>query len=111
VAKVLALNRFADGLVRLEPRLTPFAVALWFWLHRCERGGLARCSVAKLAGRFGVGRATVQRRLAELRDRGFIRLVRRGKARRCASVYRVRATPRPAPTGPPVSANRPAGDA
>jgi DNA-binding MarR family transcriptional regulator len=97
VKKLFAANRFADGLMKQEPRLSPLAVAVWFWLWRCERKGLARCSVNRLAERFGVGRSTIQRRLNELRERGFIRLVRRGKSKRSASVYRVRSTPKPIP--------------
>lgn len=95
VKKLFAANRFADGLMKHEPRLSPLAVAVWFWLWRCERKGLSRCSVVKLANRFGVSRRTVQRALCELRERGFIRLVRRGRPPRTPSVYRLRSIPKP----------------
>lgn len=86
-------NRFYDGLAALTPRLPPLAVAVWGWLWRCENKGLARCTVAKLADRFGKSPRTVRRALDELRDRGFLTVMRRGLPGR-ASVYRVRASPR-----------------
>lgn len=108
VEKIFAANLFGRGLVKLEPRLSSLAVAVWFWLWICEQKGLARCSVAKLADRFGVSRSTVQRRLAELRARGFIRLVRRGKSGRSPSVYRVRPSPKPSGSNRPKGGPEPA---
>jgi DNA-binding transcriptional ArsR family regulator len=102
MAKLIGFNLFFDGLVERDPRLSPHAVAVWGWLWRCERGGLARCSVRKLAHRLGVNKDTAAAKLAELRDAGYLDLVRRGTAAATATVYRVR----PAPRGGP---DRPAG--
>lgn len=104
VRKRLFENRFYDRLAALNPRLPPMAVAVWGWLWRCERDGLARTSVAKLADRFGTSGRTIRRALAELRGRGFLAVARRGRPGR-ATVYRVRATPRrPPPAATPVGA-------
>ena len=105
VAKVIGFNLFFDGLDKREPRLSPQAVAVWAWLWRCERDGLARCSVRKLAHRLGVNKDTAAAKLNELRDAGFLALVRRGTAGTSATVYRVR----PAPRGGPDRPNRPDG--
>ena len=100
VTKVVGLNLFFDGLDRREPRLSPLAVAVWAWLWRCERDGLARCSVRKLAHRLGVNKDTAAAKLGELRDAGFLDLVRRGTAGASATVYRVRPAPRAGPDLP-----------
>lgn len=97
VRKLAGWNRFLDALAGREPRLSPLAVAVWCWLWRCERDGLARTSERKLAERFGVGRATVRRRLAELRAAGLLAVARRGTHNRTATVYRVRPGPRVRP--------------
>ena len=94
VAKVLGYRRFFDGLPALDPRLSPGAVAVWCWLWTCERKGLSRCSVRKLATRFGSGLTTTVRRLKELRESGFIRTVRRGRTGRTCTVVRIRPTPK-----------------
>ena len=77
VAKLTGYRRFFETLPTLDPRLSPGAVALWCWLWTCQRKGLARCSVRKLAKRFGSGTATTLRRLKELRESGFVRVVRK----------------------------------
>ena len=102
VAKLFGYNRFLDALAGREPRLHPLAVAVWCWLWRCEREGLARCTLAKLADRFGVSRSTAQRRLAELRAAGFLKQVRKGKPGRTATVYRVLTAPKPPRGRPPT---------
>ena len=94
VRKLVLTNRFYDKLTSLEPRLSPLAVAVWGWLWRCEREGLARTSVARLSDRFGKADRTIRRALAELRDRGFLVVVRRGRPPDQPTVYRVRPTPR-----------------
>lgn len=96
VRKVTGYRRFFDALPTLDPMPSPGAVAIWCWLWTCERKGRARCSVRKLAERFGAGRDTIRRRLAELVSARLIRRVRRGRFGKCASVYRVRPTPEPA---------------
>lgn len=89
VRKIAGLNRFLDGLVKHQPRLHPLAVAVWCWLWKCERDGVARTSERKLAERFGVARDTIRRRLHELTAAGFLRLVKCGVHGRSATVYRV----------------------
>lgn len=93
VAKALGYRRFFDGLPGLAPRLSPGAVALWCWLWTCERKRRSRCSVRKLATRFGSGLTTIVNRLKELREAGFIRVVRRGRTGRACTVVRIRANP------------------
>ena len=93
VVKLLGWNRFLDNLTNLEPRLTPLAVAVWCWLWRCEKEGLARTSERKLAERLGVGRTAIRSRLRELEDTGFLELIRRGKHNHCATVFRVHFRP------------------
>ncbi len=95
VAKVLGYRQFFGRLEGLEPPLSPGAVALWCWLWTCERKGLSRCTVRRLAKRFRVGTATVERWLRALRQAGFVQTVRRGKPGRSASVVRVRVKPKP----------------
>ena len=90
VTKILGYNRFLDGLTKRKPRLRPLSVALWCWLWKCERKGVARCTLAKLADRFAVSRSTVHRHLAKLRDAGFLKMLRPGKPGKTASVYRIR---------------------
>ncbi|VTR91690.1 : HTH_36 [Gemmata massiliana] len=97
VAKVLGYRRFFDGLPGLAPRLSPGAVALWCWLWTCERKGRSRYSVRKLATRFGAGLTTIVNRLKELREAGFIRVVRRGRTGQTCTVVRIRATPKRQP--------------
>ena len=94
VRKLFGWNRFLDGLRDREPKLRPLAVSVWCWLWRCEKGGLARATERKLAGRFGVGRDTIRRHLRTLTDAGFLAVVRRGVHGRSATVYRVRLTPK-----------------
>ncbi len=95
IVKLLGYRRFLDGLPTQEPRLSAGAVALWCWLWTCERKGLSRCTSNRMANRFRVVPSTAKRWLAELRQAGFVRTVRRGKPGRCASVVHVRPTPAP----------------
>ena len=101
VAKVLGYRQFFDGLPALDPRLSAGAVAIWCWLWTCERKGLARYSVRKVARRFGSGLTTAQGRLNELREGGFIKTVRRGRTGKSCTVVRIWPTPkrRVEPTG------------
>jgi len=94
VAKLLAWNRFLDGLRDHEPRLHPLAVALMCWLLRCAKDGKARASERRLADRFGVGRDTIRRHLRTLADAGFLAVARRGVHGRSATVYRIRPVPK-----------------
>lgn len=94
VRKVLGYRRFFDGLPALNPRLSPGAVALWCWLWTCERKGHSRFSVRKLAKRFGSGLTSTVNRLKELREAGFIRIVRRGCTGSMCTVVRIRPTPK-----------------
>ncbi len=99
VAKLLGYRQFLDALPDLKPRLSAGAVATWCWLWTCERKGLSRCTVRKLAKRFDNGKSTAERWLAELREAGFIRIVRRGRTGTTPSVVRVRPIPpRPKPS-------------
>jgi hypothetical protein len=93
VRKVLGYSRFFAVLPALEPRLSAGAVAVWCWLWTCERKGFARVTVRRLASRFRVGQGTAARWLAELDSAGLMRVVRRGRPNRSASVVRVRCTP------------------
>jgi len=93
VRKLLGYRSFLDGLPTLNPRLSTGAVAVWVWLWTCERKGHARCTVRRLAKRFGVVSSTAGRWLGELRAAGFVRVVRRGRQGKSASVVRVRPTP------------------
>ena len=90
VTKLAGWNRFLDGLVHSEPRLTPLAVAIWNWLYRCEKNGSALTSERKLAERFGVGRTAIRAKLRELIAAGFLEVIRKGKHNRDATVYRVK---------------------
>lgn len=83
-------NRFLDHLAKRERPLSPLAVALWCWLWRCERKGLARATERRLANRFHVGRSTIRARLRELMEAGFLTVVRRGKRNRTPTIYRIR---------------------
>ena len=106
VRKLFGWNRFLDGLTKRETRLHPLAVAVWCWLWRCEKDGHARTSERKLAGRFGVVRDTIRKRLRELTEAGFIRVVKRGVHGRSATVYRVRSVVKKPKTCTPVPAER-----
>jgi hypothetical protein len=94
VAKLTGYRRFFEMLPTLDPRLSPGAVALWCWLWTSERKGLARCSVRKLANRFGGNLTSTVNRMKELREAGFIRVVRQGKSGQTCTVVRIRPTPK-----------------
>ncbi len=94
VTKLAGWNRFLDGLIQLEPRLSPVAVALWNWLYRCEKNGCAKTSERKLAERFGVGRTSVRSKLRELEAAGFLEVIQKGMRNHSCTVYRVMAYPR-----------------
>ena len=98
VEKVLGYRRFFDRLPALEPRLSPGAVALWCWLWTCEGKGFSRCSVRKLAKRFGSCLTATVNRMKELREAGFIRVVRRGRTGQTCTVVRIRSTPKRRPS-------------
>lgn len=94
VKKLFGWNRFLDGLRDRDPKLHPLAVAVWCWLWRCAKDGLARATERKLAERFGVGRATIRARVRELLDAGFLAVVQVGRRDHSPTVYRVRPTPK-----------------
>ena len=94
VAKVMGYRAFFARLPTLDPQLSVGAVALWCWLWTCERKGLARCSVRKLAKRFGCGLTSTVNRLKELREAGFVRTVRRGRTGKTCTVVRIWPTPK-----------------
>lgn len=104
VQKLMGYRRFFDALPALPVRLSPGAVAVLCWLWTCEREGLARCSVRKLAARFGCSSSTASRWLGELRAARFVLVKRKGRAARHASVLRVSSRPfRPrSASAPPV---------
>ena len=93
VRKLLGYRRFLGALPGLDPRLSSGAVAVWCWLWTCERKGRSLCTVRRTAERFSVAPSTAARWLVELRTAGFVRVVRRGRPGRTASVVRVRASP------------------
>ena len=94
VRKVFGWNKFLDGLADREPRLHPLAVAVWCWLWKCEKDGLARATERKLAERFGVARKTVRRHLRTLTEVGFLAVVEVGRRDHSPTVYRVRPVPK-----------------
>jgi hypothetical protein len=104
VQKVVGYRRFFDALPILATPLSPGAVSLWCWLWTCERDGLARCSVRKLATRFRCSSSTASRWLSELRSAWLMSVKRKGRTGRHASVLRVYPRPfRPrSASAPPV---------
>lgn len=90
VAKILGYRRFFTAIEKLDPPLSPGSIALWCWLWTCERKGVARCTIRRVAKRFRFSVSTAQRRLDELKQAGFVRTVRKGKPNRSASLLRVR---------------------
>jgi hypothetical protein len=104
VQKLMGYRRFLDTLPVLAEPLSPGAVSVWCWLWTCEREGMARCSVRKLAARFRCSTSTASRWLTELRAARFVRVKRKGRAAQYASVLRVYTRPfRPrSASAPPV---------
>ncbi len=92
VLKIFGYNRFFTALSKREPRFSPLAVALWCWLWRCEKDGLARTSERRLEDRFGTSRKTIRKALRALEEAGFLKLIRKGQWNRRSTVYRVRTT-------------------
>jgi hypothetical protein len=85
------LNAFVD--VALAD-LTRAEIVVWLILYRDTRDGVVQISWDGLANRGGLNRRHVGRAIASLKDRGLIKLVRRGGVQRGSSRYRVQGLPR-----------------
>jgi hypothetical protein len=94
VRRVLGYRQFFNAAAALDEPLSVGAVAVWCWLWTCERKGCAKLTTRKLAQRFGVNQSTATRWTVELARVGFIKLVRRGRPNRSATIVRVRYSPR-----------------
>jgi DNA-binding MarR family transcriptional regulator len=81
------INQFVDATMR---SVTPRAAQTWLVLWRDTKpDGTARAGVTDIARRAGCSTSTTKRALAELRRRGLIRVLERGRKDGSASLYRV----------------------
>jgi DNA-binding MarR family transcriptional regulator len=81
------INQFVDVTMRT---VTPRAAQTWLVLWRDTKpDGTARAGVTDIARRTGCSTSTTKRALAELRRRGLIRVLERGRKDGSASLYRV----------------------
>ena len=80
------LNEFVDSGMAELPHL---AALVWFVLFRDARGNIAQTSSEYIAKRVGVKRRAVTRALKQLRNRGFVDLVKKGGLNRGASVHKI----------------------
>ena len=87
------LNAFRDGGAK---GLTPTERLVWFiiWSHVDATTGLARLSYQALEEKTGLGIRQAKRVVQALLERGYLRVVERGSAKRWAcNVYRVFSAP------------------
>lgn len=82
------INPFIDHVLQT---VKPSVGLVWIVLWRDEKHGVVRTGIADLARRMAVNRSTVQRGLADLRERGYIEVVHHGGIGRGVNVYKLRA--------------------